>query len=152
MSCSFKKGVTRSDRPPGGRRDSSFPWRADEHAWGLGGRRKSRGGAPRLRGVAREKRTGAPERRWEPAVHRETNEWGGNICSLLVTGRDLPRDQRTEESLLQSRKSQSGLKPNLEESTHLNTTQRERGEAVHKLFLLFFSSLAGRKCFSIYKV
>lgn len=44
---SFKKGVTRSDGPPGRSRDSSFPCSADEHAWGLSGRRWL-GGAPRL--------------------------------------------------------------------------------------------------------
>lgn len=62
---SFKKGVTRSDGPPGGSRDSSFPWRADEQAWGLGGRRRRIGGAPRLLqglvGRREEKR-----REWEP--------------------------------------------------------------------------------------
>lgn len=146
MSCSFKKGVTRSDRPPGGRRDSSFPWRADEHAWGLGGRRERRGGAPRLWGVVRKK-MGAPERRWDPAVHRETNKRDReHLHSLGDRKRSSKGSEDCREfAAIQKVTEWAETKPGGKHPPH----KTQRAEAVHKLFLLFF--LAERKYFSIYK-
>jgi len=43
--------------------DSSFPWRADERAGGLGGRRRRSGGAPRLQGAAEREESGSPSKK-----------------------------------------------------------------------------------------
>lgn len=94
----FKKGATRSDGPPGGSRDSSFPWRADEHAWRLGVRRRV-GGAPRLlQGlVGRREENESPSEEMgaccSGGVHERSREHMHSQAPLK-TGRKPPRDQR----------------------------------------------------------